>query len=311
MINYQRLNQPFKKSDKYQSNLSWIDDMNTGIGKIDLPFATGFALQEYLNAEEGIVQASNNYCSYWYIDGSLVGETPDCWGADRIIEMENQIERYQVKPIYHGNYKVPLASDVQDLREAAIKYVKKEVDLAEKLNAPLIIHAGAVVEPRLVIKTKKMALSNYVSSLLYLHEYADKKGVSLLLENLSNYKHYRPFHYIFTEEHEFEYVLSAIPSVKLFLDIGHANIGNDAPEKLIKQFHKNIEGMSFSNNDGIRDQHLALDKGTINYGNVVSEILKCDWKGIIGFETRGRELIRSVADLKEIYESIQGISYAS
>lgn len=311
MINSQRSNQPYNKSGKYPSYLSWTDGMNTEITKIDLPFAKGFALQEYLSAEEGIVQAINNYCLYWYVDGSLVGESPECWDIKRIADIKNLIEKYNVKPIYHGNYKVPLASDVNDLREAALKYVKKEIDLAAKLEAPLIIHAGAVVEPRLVNKTKKIALNNYVSSLLDLHEYAAQQGVSLFLENLSNYKHYRPFHYIFTEEHEFEYVLSAIPDVKFFLDIGHANIGNGSPDKIINRFHKNIVGMSFSNNDGLRDQHLALGKGTINYANVVSEILKCNWRGIVGFETRGRELIRSVADLNEIYEAIQSIAYAN
>lgn len=169
------------------------------------------------------------------------------------------------------------------------------------------MHAGAVVEPRLVTKTKKLALKNYANSLQELHEYADQKGVMLLLENLSNYKNYRPFHYIFTEVDDFDYVLSQIKNAKFFLDIGHANIGEGSPGEAIKRFHKNIVGMSFSNNDGIRDQHLALGKGTINYKDIVSTILECNWKGIVGFETRGRELMRSIADLKEIYDSVQTV----
>src|SRR5205085_2390610 len=142
------------------------------------------ASQNYLLAEEGVLSASQNNANYWYIDVSLSEEHPDKWSTDRINRLLSLVTHYQVFPIIHGNFKVPLASDVELLRKTSVEYVKKEIDFAERLNAPLIIHGSVIVEPRLVSKVKKIALDQFVLSIETLLEYAEKRGVTLYLENL-------------------------------------------------------------------------------------------------------------------------------
>lgn len=269
-----------------------------------IPFVTGFAQQQYLVAEQGILSAKREQCDYWYIDGSLESEMPHRWDKNRIDTLVNKIENYQVKPIFHGNFKSPLASDVEDIRKAAVEYTKKEVDVAERLGSPLILHGGAVVEPRLIKKIKQIAIDQYLNSVSELYEYALQKKVSLYLENLCNYKHYRPFHYIFTHEEEIEYILSKLSGVYLFLDVGHANVCEGNPIDLIQKYHSKIIGMSFSNNDGNKDQHFGLDKGTIDYRNIIKTILNTHWHGIIGFETRGKTTRQSIYDLHAIYQKL-------
>lgn len=270
--------------------------------QIQIPFVSAYAQQQYLSAEEGIVSAKKEQCDYWYIDGSLDSEMPNNWTKKRVDNLRTLIECYDVKPIFHGNFKSPLSSDVEEIRQAAVAYTKKEIDLAYWLNAPLILHGGAVVEPRLIRKVKQIALENYLLSVSELFEYAHKKEVDLYLENLCNYKYYKPFHYIFTHLEEIEYILTKISGVYLFLDIGHANVCDGDPIELIKRYHKKIIGMSFSNNDGQRDQHFGLDKGKINYPQIVKTILDTGWKGIIGFETRGKTTQESISDLNTIYQ---------
>lgn len=270
-----------------------------------LPFVTGFASQNYLLAEEGILSAFQNNANYWYIDASLSEEHPDKWSADRINWLLSLIDTYQVFPIVHGNFKVPLASDVELLRESSVEYVKKEIDFAKYLNAPLIIHGSVIVEPRLVTKVKKIALNQFVSSIETLLEYAEKRGVTLYLENLSNYTNYFPFHYIFTTPAEVNYVIEKIPEIKLFFDVGHANIGNN-PIEFFKSCHQSIAGMSFSNNNAVKDQHCGLNKGEISYTNLVEVILDCDWRGMIAFETRGKTTSQSINDLTAIYREVLG-----
>jgi L-ribulose-5-phosphate 3-epimerase len=272
--------------------------------KINIPFAAAYAQQQYLSAEEGILCAKNENCDYWYIDGSIDSEIPEHWTKKRIDGLLKLIEAYSVKPIFHGNFKSPLASDVDEVRKASIAYTKKEIDLASWLNAPLILHGGVVVEPRLVRKVKKIALENYLCSVSELLEYAQKREVPLYLENLCNYKNYKPFHYIFTHMEEIEYILTRLADVCLFLDVGHANVCDGNPAELIKQYHQRIIGMSFSNNDGERDQHFGLDKGNIDYTKIVKTILDVGWKGIVGFETRGKTTQESIADLNTIYQKI-------
>lgn len=265
-----------------------------------LPFAKGFAAQDYLVAEEGIVSAFQNNMDYWYIDASLNEDRLDQWPIDRINHLEKLINQYNILPIIHGNYKVPLASDVEHLRLASIEYVKKEIDFAKQLGAPLIIHGGAIVEPRLIKKTKKYALNQFFLSIEALLNYSEKCGVNIYIENLSNYTNYFPFHYIFTTPEEISYVLEKIPDVKIFFDVGHANIGND-PVEFFSMFHQSIVGMSFSNNNGVRDSHLGLFNGKIKYSDLVGKILKLGWRGIIALETRGVSASQSIDDLKKVY----------
>lgn len=267
---------------------------------IQPPFVTAYIIQNYLTAEDGLAEAHNNNFNHWYIDASLESERPCNWSNHRIDNLKKLCNLYQITPIIHGNFKIPLSADVNELQTTAIEYVKKEIDLACEFNAPLIIHGGAIVEPRLINSTKKKSLERFLISLDHLLNYAFSKNVDIYLENLSNYKNYAPFHYIFTSRDEITYVLQKIPQIKLFLDIGHANIGN-SPLEFLLQFHQSIAGMSLSNNNGINDQHLALGKGKIDYVEIVSTILKLNWKGMIAFETRGCAPIQSITDLIKIY----------
>jgi sugar phosphate isomerase/epimerase len=267
-------------------------------------FVTEYGQQLYLSAEDGAIQANKDGATYWYIDGSFPEEYPEHWSDERIAALNKQVTELGVKPILHGNFKAPLASDVEDVRKAAVANVLKEVELASKLSAPLIIHGGAIVEPRLVLKAKKDALDQYVKSLQTIAAYAKEKNVIILLENLSNYLYYRPFHYIFTTPNEYRYVFEKITDthVKFFFDVGHAAICEGDPVAVIEEFHERIWGMSFSNNDGVRDLHLGLDQGLISYQNVVNKLIECQWQGVIAFEVRGRDFSRNVRDLEALYK---------
>src|SRR5688572_10201353 len=105
-----------------------------------LPFVIGYALQNYSHAEQGIIDAHLHGYQYWYIDGSLSSDAARNWDYKRINNMISLIDQYKITPLFHGNYKVPLSSDVAELRYAAVQYTKNEINLASELSAPLIIH---------------------------------------------------------------------------------------------------------------------------------------------------------------------------
>lgn len=281
-----------------------MPSLHYNISPVKPPFVLGYALQEYYSAEEGLLAAKAANYSHWYIDGSLEFDMATQWNHHRIDALLRQMEQYHITALFHGNFKVPLASDVPELRQAAIAYTKKEIELASALQAPIILHGGGIVEPRLVNKVKRDALENYLDTLYILTEYAYQRNVKIYLENLSNYKHYKPFHYIFTHLAEIDYILPQIPELSLFLDVGHANIGDGKPIEIIQKYHQRILGMSFSNNDGVRDQHLALTQGNINYKEIIATILKHNWQGIIAFETRGRTPNESIEDLCQLYQQV-------
>ncbi len=266
---------------------------------------TGYAQQLYLFAEAGLEQAKLDGSHYWYIDGSLLEEYPKHWPEKRLETLCKRMEEYKIKALFHGNFKVPLSSDIQEVRESAIRYVFSEIDICSILKAPIILHGGAIVEPRLVLKAKRLSIDHYLRSLEVIAKYAEQKKVTILLENLSNYKHYRPFHYIFTTPEEYQYIFDRLDeNVRFFFDIGHSAIGEGDPISVINDFSKKIWGMSFSNNDGVKDQHLGLYQGVINYFEVVKKIIEVEWKGVVAFEVRGKTFKQNIEELEEIFKKV-------
>jgi L-ribulose-5-phosphate 3-epimerase len=265
----------------------------------------GFAIQPYMKAEECLEYASSHGYSYCYFDGSIHSDFAEQWTELRINNVKLKCKKFNINPIFHGNYKVPLASDVEALRLCAVEYVKKEIDVCANLSCPLIVHGGAIVEPRKILAVKKIALEALVKSLISLKDYADEKGVEIWLENLSNYPSYKPFYYIATIVKEFEFILQHV-KIKLFFDFGHANVNAELPvEEFFEKFSTFIVGVSMSNNSGEIDQHLGLKHGSMNYNNILRTMIKAQWRGIIGFETRN---VNPSESIKELYSIISEVT---
>ncbi|MFC5473395.1 sugar phosphate isomerase/epimerase family protein [Paraherbaspirillum soli] len=252
-----------------------------------------------MRAEEGLAEAAIHGYSHWYIDGSLVGERPADWTEARISAMCKSIEDAGIKPIYHGNFKAPLGSDVPEMALAAVNYVKREIDLCAQLGGiPLIVHGGGIVEPRLVKEARSIGLENLIRNLNELVAYGRERNVDIWLENLCNYNKFHPFYYIYTTEDEYAKVLEQVPGIYFFLDVSHAHVNDGAPIQVFERFHHRIAGMSFSDNAGDRDSHMPLGRGNLDYPQLLQAIRKVSWQGIIGFETRGSTLSHSAQYLK-------------
>lgn len=259
------------------------------------------AQQNYLNAETGLLEAHRQGYSHWYIDGSLEGERPGDWPQTRLDALNAQIARLGVKPVYHGNFKAPLGSDVAQLREAALAYAKREVDLCQALGgAPLIVHGGGVVEPRLVREARRLGLLGLIVNLRALVAYAAERGVEVWLENLCNYTRFHPFYYICTTEDELVQVVEAVPGLRVFLDVSHAFVNGGDPVAFLDACVSRVAGMSFSDNNGDRDSHFPLGRGSMDYAALVERIRVHDWRGMIGFETRGGTLADALDHLNAL-----------
>lgn len=270
-------------------------------------FMKAAAQQNYLSAEAGLLLARQEGYSHWYIDGSLEGERPADFDPPRVHALNRLILESGIKPIYHGNFKAPLGSDVKALANSALDYVKQEVDLCQALGCrSLIVHGGGVVEPRLVREACSIGLVNLIDNLQQLVAYGKQQGVDIWLENLCNYTRFHPFYYICTTEDEVETVLTAVPGLHLFLDVSHAYVNGGDPLSFFNKFNHRIKGMSFSDNKGDRDSHSPLGRGTLDFTGLISAVKRTQWQGTIGFETRGSTLMDSVNFLNALPpESLQ------
>lgn len=266
------------------------------------PFMAAAAQQDYLTAEAGLARALEQGYSHWYIDGSLEGERPEDFTPARVEALNAMVRQSGVQPILHGNFKSPLGSDVPALAEAALHYACREVDLCAALGgAPLIVHGGGVVEPRLVSDIRRAGLEQLIRNLQSLVAYGAERGVEIWLENLCNYTRFHPFYYICTTPEEVAAVLEQVPGLHLFFDVSHAYVNGGDPVAMFQRFHPRIVGMSLSDNNQDRDAHLPLGAGNLPFSTLLTAIRACRWRGMIGLETRGGTLGQAVQHLTALH----------
>ncbi|KID55347.1 xylose isomerase [Pseudoalteromonas luteoviolacea] len=281
------------------------------INKLKLPpFMSGSVIQQYHVAEEGMMHAYNHGYTHWYIDGANEQDAPRNWSDERIEKLREKMAELNVKPVYHGNFKAPLASDVVEIRRAAQKFLRDEIDLAAKLGAPLILHGGGIVEPRYVKQALSEALDGYVETVSEAKAYADEVGCELWLENLSNYQRFHPFYYVFTNIHHYRYVLDRVPGVKMLFDVCHESVGGGDPVAVFNEIHDRVAAFSFSDTDGERDSHWPLGMGTIDFQGLIDAVVKNNWEGPIAFETRDVEPTENINYVNELFENSSSLSVA-
>jgi L-ribulose-5-phosphate 3-epimerase len=267
-----------------------------------LPFIDGIAVQRYLPAEVGLVEAAREGCNHWYVDMSLTSDLPANWPASRRGNLVAKCRDAGLTPIIHGNFRMPFATDVDELRQASIRYFETELQLAIDLSATsLIVHGGAQVEPRPTRSGREATLDRFVDTLRCLVDSAREQGVELWLENLSHYPRYRPFSYVFTRYTDFQRVRQSIPDIRFILDVGHANVNQQLALPAFSDFGDSISSLSLSNNDGDSDAHLSLGRGSLSMIALLRMIRDTGWHGIIAFETRDELAHVGLALLHEMW----------
>ncbi|MFL1553082.1 MULTISPECIES: sugar phosphate isomerase/epimerase [unclassified Pseudomonas] len=274
--------------------------MESELSQLTTAFCTGLAQQKYMGAEKGLQTAVEAGCTHWYIDASLYGEMVEDWTETRIAGLQGQIAKTGVKPIFHSNFKAPLGSDVEAFRTAAVQYVKREIEIASRLGAPLIIHGGCIVEPKIAPMAKQVVLERYLKSVQELALYAEARGTDIYLESLSSYVNYR----IFTHEAQYAWVLEHLQphaNVYFCLNAGHAIIERGLPAAVLRKYPHLIKGIAFRNNSGAQDPYLQEHDDSCDYADVVQAIVETHWQGLVTFETRTQTAKAALADLALMY----------
>jgi L-ribulose-5-phosphate 3-epimerase len=259
-----------------------------------LSFATGIATQEYLTAEEGAIRAHEEGCTHWYVDLSLPSDHAHEWSGLRRRSLVRLAGGLGVRPIVHGNFRAPLSSEIPEVAAAVQDYLTSELRLAADLGAPLIVHGGALVDPKPTESGRWNALQRFLRVLERALDDAGRLGVELWLENLSHYPRFRPFTYVFTRYADFVTAQGYLPEVGFIFDIGHANVNQSPPLQLFQEMAGSIKAISVSDNDGTADSHIGLGRGNVPIGELVRAIERSCWRGLVAFETRGSVVAEGV-----------------
>ena len=69
-------------------------------------------------------------------------------------------------------------------------------------------------------------------------------------------------------------ILKKLSKIFFHLDIGHANLNNNSPIEFIEAFHSKMKHVHMHDNDGIRDLHLPIGCGNVDWQKTISALKK-------------------------------------
>jgi len=162
----------------------------------------------------------------------------------------------------------PIASLIPEISCGVVKFVKKEIILADKIGAQRItIHGGEKDRPKiedLVTKNFEVLIKNLKEIVKFGSKYKTKIG----LENsfVSNRLCRTP--------KDLLKVVNLVKGLGITLDVGHANIINLDLLEYFKKIKNYIINIHIHDNNSKEDQHLSIGEGNINFKKFLTECKK-------------------------------------
>lgn len=145
-------------------------------------------------------------------------------------------------------------------RMESIKFVKRSIELANRYEAKFaVIHPG--------YRNDEILPEEMAGILNELFDLAASLGIVPVLENLSRKT-------AFYKPDEIKQFQKLLLKPNFALDVGHANMENCLEEFM--RINRSFCYFHIHDNLGLRDDHLPLGKGTINWGRFFSEVIRTD-----------------------------------
>jgi len=261
-------------------------------------------VQRYLPFEKGLIYTVENKCDIFYIEGSLPTDAATEWDSNRIKNALLELEKYQKKTIFHGNFKNPICHEIPAIREAAYSHILLELNIAAELGAPLIVHGSSFFTHRDVPQIRKDSIMRYSEAISKLSDIAKIKGTEIWVENLEYYKNKAPFYNLVCLEEDYDIIFDYAPEAKFIIDVGHQHISENNEVSIFRKFIDKIRAIDFNDNDGQIDKHLHLGSGTLKTKELMKAIKELNWQGIAIFETVDSTPSNEIQTLESIYKTI-------
>jgi sugar phosphate isomerase/epimerase len=168
----------------------------------------------------------------------------------------------------------------ESLRQASLAEMRRSLEVAAELGAKkVVLHpsmAGGM--GAFVLNTVKGYAFDFLSEMVAAAHCLD---VMICLENMF------PRNRLGVEPDDLEEIFLSFPSLKLTLDTGHANI-NDRRGRRLKElasrFGQRIGHLHVSDNQGTRDDHLAVGQGTIRFADLVMRLKDAGYDDTVTLE---------------------------
>jgi len=172
------------------------------------------------------------------------------------------LKSYGLDTVGHTAWYLPIGSPNKAIRLSAVKEIFKCFDIFRNLEVKLVtIHADWTSG----LFSEAEAIDFQSESLNLLNDKAREYELELIYEPTVS-KH--------DTIENIEKILKKVQNMHFHLDIGHANLNNNNPIEFIEAFHSKMKHVHMHDNDGIRDLHLPIGCGNVDWQRTISELKK-------------------------------------
>lgn len=218
------------------------------------------------------------------------------WKDKNIDEIKELCSKYNLKVASFSGDKDFSMVDKKE-KDNYIEFATKSIEVANKLNCPnLVIHSNALGDGGIVLNSYRDISSyekfaNMYDVLKTLAPAAEKNKVTFVLEALNTKVDHVGNFLAYTKDSVNLIKMVNSAYIKVLYDIYHMQINEG---DIISTLNKYIEAISYIHIADVPGRNEP-GKGEINYANVMKELNKLNFNGVIGFELSPSEDSRKVS----------------
>jgi sugar phosphate isomerase/epimerase len=209
-----------------------------------------------------------------FIDLTLEPPKAASWIVDPAA-VRKALEQHQLGVVGHTAYYLPIASGIEEIRQAALTELRRCVEAFAEIGARWMnIHP----DRHAPMHDRSFFIRKNLETVAELLPFASERGVGLMVENLPG---------DFNTVRDMGELLDPFPDLGLHLDVGHANllVAHSTVEELLAAYGHRLRHVHLHDNKGgAADLHLPLGTGTVDVRGAVRQLQALGYDGTITLE---------------------------
>jgi len=206
---------------------------------------------------------------YDFVDLTIEGPQAFDIDTEEILPI---IRKYRLAVVGHTDPCLPYAYPIEGIREACLHELERCAKILAALGVKVMnIHPCYARPPGM----KRMLVDLNIKALKPVVDMAENYGLTVVFENFR-----APFDKVATHER----ILKEVAGLKLHLDFGHANMGQDDAMAFCKRLGPYIAHVHFSDNRGSDDHHMPLGVGNVQWRKAMAALKEIGYDETITLE---------------------------
>jgi sugar phosphate isomerase/epimerase len=209
-----------------------------------------------------------------FVDLTLEPPRAASWRVDPGA-IAGSLRRHGMSVVGHTAFYLPIASGIEEIRQATIQELRRCLDVFAELGASWMnVHP----DRHAPMHDRPFFVQKNIATLSELVPYARERGVGLMIENLPG---------DFNTAQQLGELLDPIPELGLHLDIGHANllVIRSTVDEILHAYGNRLRHVHLHDNKGgAADLHLPLGTGSVDVRGAIRGLKSAGYDGTITLE---------------------------